>query len=316
LILDGGYLNLDRLYYNESDFNIAYSACFELGMIWNLFQLADRGFKRVAEELKQPHSVDEYHSIALVPEEVNLIKGAYSSLHTLMKKGKHADRPPIPRDVVSFMVNHLKLMGRLGKVGRTLCAVMPLTSIIEAIHHDLKASEDKSIEIMQSSDIEALLDSVEQTIKDNLKLPLEDQVVDPLPWNLLSRICNPHYGEKSTSTSGNGENNINKKMQVEICRQLLASPFTVQDESPGWSIFAFRTTLQLTDPSHHYTTTNSRQSSKGRAQLLICTSYFGQCRPKIHENRDYVPVRPPSISPDICTDEQWRKVIAFRNTSL
>lgn len=310
---EGGYLNRERSDYNEIEMNLSYNVCFELGMVSSLFQLAQSGFQRI---FKTP----KHQEVHLHPEEESLISDAYISLRMLLRKSKETKRPDIPRDVVSLMVRHLTMMGRLGTIGNNLCSFLPLTEVIDAIHEDMMAitaSNKSSNEqgnsssssgggsnddnIMTPSDVEALLDFVEKMVRSNNVIP------DPLPWKLLARVCNPL---QAGSTNGNGEGLVNKKMQLEVCRQLLGSPFdsTLQQERhPGWSMFMYRTSLE------------PRKEAMGaisKPQLLICTSPAGQIRPYVHEGHHYSPVRPESLPMEECSEDIWQGAITFRNGIL
>jgi hypothetical protein len=288
---DKGYLSRNRS--GDSDFVgiVAYNTCFELGLIMMLFQLAARGFRRVGQ-------IPGKHTEDLWKEEEMLVEDSYTALGTLLKRSRDTKRPPIPRDAVSLMVSHLKIMGYLGDMGKRLRSLMPLTMLIDAIHDDMASDEfHESMEIMTPKDLERLLDTVEHAMK------VPNEVPDPLPWNLLARICNPML--KDTMGSGD-DRSINKRVQVEICRQILGSPYAPVEEAPAWSLFFYRTSLLFKEGTPEHLNASS---------VMICTSPFGQCRPAQRENISYIPVRPPSISPTQCDNQKWNQIIKFRNAN-
>lgn len=312
---DGGYLSHDRNHFSDLEITVAYNTCFELGMAVILFQLADRGFHRVSQ-LAANASWSSSRLILWKEEEV-LIAESYNALSMLLAKSKDSKRPPIPRDVVSLMVNHLKIMGSLGEVGQRLTALMPLTLLIDAMHDDMKEHQEEhgAVDILTPFDIERLLDTVEIAMQH-----AHQEVPDPLPWNLLARICNPLLNNDGQQQQGD-DKHINKKVQVEICRQILGSPYATEQEAPGWSLFIYRTCLRHTPVStkdlhtsvenHHSQRSSDRNhrptsphsghhpvetgiDGRGgynaepvvKTEFLVCTSPFGQCRPSSREGTE------------------------------
>lgn len=247
LIGESGYLDDNGGESMTSSVELSNNVCIELGLVWVLLELAECAFSRASKAIE-----DNGPNFTLTPQEDALAHDSYAALSELIVKSKDTAHQIQRSGGISTMVKHLTVMSNKARWQP------PLMQLVDAIHAD-SSDLDSSIIIMTPADIELLLDVVYKSI-------LGGKVPDTFPYKLLARVCHQN-SENSSSSALN--TTVNKKMQLQICNQLLGSPFGDLQESTGWSALVYRTAVEVTP----------RDALVAKHQLVVSTTSLGQIRP-------------------------------------